>query len=245
MMILVFLGNNQEDTSLRGDALLLKKRLEQKIKNNKREGAKESADVPVFLLPNDEKKLEQFVQSSRGKAETKVHILAHGNQRVCANHTVKELAAFLAPYLERLRHVEKISLLFCYSAAINGKEKPFAQALCDEVCAQLQNKRQKGSITVKGCCGFAMTDSEGRTWVWTEKATNCDAKKTKLETSKSKEREQSLLVDYEKEGLLIRHKKENNNTFTQFFKPTNNHAVDMSNQKQQKSNTQRHIAVKR
>lgn len=244
-MILVFLENNQEDTSLKGDALLLKKKLEQKNKNNKLEGAKESVDVPVFLLPNDAKKLEQFVQSSKGKAETKVHILAHGNQRVCAGYTAEKLAAFLAPRLERLRHIEKISLLFCHSAAVNGEKQPFAQTLCDKVYAQLQNKRQTGSITVKGCCGFAMTDSEGRTWVWTEKATNCDAEKTKLEKSNSKAREQTWLGDYEKKGLLIRHKKENNNTFTQFFKPINNHSVDMSNQKQQKSNTQRHITVKR
>ncbi|WP_439579523.1 C80 family cysteine peptidase [Elioraea sp.] len=120
------------------------------------------ASAPGEKLCRTEDELTAYLATPASKEETKLHVVAHGNQQQVGHYNAQGLANWLGPVVKSHPKLAKITLHACFSAMGETDE----ERLVHQFASALQPHIPPGrTVVVRGSAGESATDSDGHNWV--------------------------------------------------------------------------------
>jgi hypothetical protein len=158
ILVLYYEGESpQSQKDLMTDADNIKKKVDA--------GGKLPTGKEAVILTED--KFVAYMDSEGSKWETKIHVVAHGNQQVVGHFNGQGLGEFLLPSLKKRQNVNKITLHSCNARAfLPGHGMDFSHVLAFQLASYLNENLPSGRyIEIRGSVGESYTASDGRNWV--------------------------------------------------------------------------------
>jgi hypothetical protein len=158
ILVLYYEGESKDSQeALLKDAANIKKKID---KSGKLPQGKETRILT-------ETEFQAYMDSEASKWETKIHVVAHGNQQVVGHFNGQGLGEFLEPSLQKRQNITKITLHSCNARAFHPEHyMDFNYVLAYQLASYLNGKLPKSRfIEIRGSVGESYTDSEGRNWV--------------------------------------------------------------------------------